>query len=310
MAAPSMDAKADSSKKLTNAALTMCVVCLEPFAETGEFGPTRVGACAHYLHAVCFVEWATCTTSCGRCRAPMNPPPFVVERAVAALDGRPAPGPLADNAALEEALVAARAVMHASDVWVQLASSRASAAAARPPRSHAEYLAELGAQRNAHVNKLRVARPRPVFDLLVASDAELRAHLRAMPAGVRGVLPLGLTGMTRARLEQLYFEHAPNGPSEWERVARMRDWAVVAAEEARRALAEAEAAERVRAAAAAEAEAAELAAIDAEMASMEAPKRKRELHSHRRYDEEGGGVTVPVGEDGGLGALAVGLLDE
>lgn len=160
---------------------------------------------------------------------------------------------------------AVRADLLTDDVPPPHEEAAAVAVPAKPRLSREAYFDMISSQTNASVKfHLRVSKT-PPFDVMSATDDELRAKLRALKCAKRGDMPGGLTFKKRAELERLWFNLSPRGPEEWERVNKQR------AENARKAVLMAqeavyleEAEKRVRDAEALE-DASERAAIDAEM---------------------------------------------
>ena len=169
-----------------------------------------------------------------------------------------APAPAPDAAAI-------RADLLTDDVPPSHEEAAAAAVPTKPRLSREAYMDMISSQTNAAVKfHLRVSKT-PPFDVMTATDDELRAKLRALKCAKRGDVPGGLTFKRRAELERLWFNLSPHGPEEWARVNKQR------AENARKAVLMAQEAadleveeKRVRDAEALE-DASERAAIDAEM---------------------------------------------
>lgn len=143
-------------------------------------------------------------------------------------------------------------------------SSVAEVRDAAPVIKGSAYFRMLGEQKNKATPRVKVVKDS--FDLIGATDEQLRAHLRTMQGFERCNMSYGLCLKSRSELEKLYFEHHPRGIEEWRFVNRERSRAQKEFEEERlRDIRDAAAA-----AAKAEAEEAEKRSLDAEEAAEKA----------------------------------------
>jgi hypothetical protein len=191
--------------------------------------------------------------------------------------------------------------------------SRPGSAAAPPPApvfidKGPKYMRMLDEQRNPSAGKVKVSKEK-VFDLIEATDEQLRARLRKLDGFLRGRMSFGLCMKSRKDLETLYFEHHPTGQIEWDFVCRER-WR----------LARANAAEHEREAAVheaeKEAEAAELAlteSLEAEEAAEKAAALELAMEIAREEIETVRLIEAEEGKDkvvtGGRRRSFVQLLD-
>ena len=129
--------------------------------------------------------------------------------------------------------------------------------AAAPVVKGSAYFRMLGEQKNKATPRVKVVKDS--FDLIGATDEQLRAHLRTMQGFERCNMSYGLCLKSRSELEKLYFEYHPRGIEEWRFVNRERSRAQKEFEEERQ--------RDIRDAAAA---AAKAAAAEAETRSLDA----------------------------------------
>lgn len=153
------------------------------------------------------------------------------------------------------------------------------AEAAKPKLSKSEYFHMISSQTNSSLKvHIRVVKSPEPFDVMTATDEELRAKLRGLKCAVRGDMPGGLTFKNRAELERLWFNLSPHGPEDWERVLKQREANAIKAVLMAQAAADLEEEEKRARIAEAIEDAAERAAIDAEMDAA----ARRHPHGERR----------------------------